>query len=50
MKKLVAVTLCAALSVGMMTGCGKEEKKADDSVIKIGVLAPLTGTNAEYGN
>lgn len=49
MKKLVAVTLCAALSVGMMTGCGKEEKKADDSVIKIGVLAPLTGTNAEYG-
>lgn len=48
MKKLIAIALCVVMLLGVLTGCGAKTK-ADNKVIKIGVLAPLTGTNAEYG-
>ena len=36
--------------LGCFAGCGAKEAEADQTgPIKIGVLAPLTGTNAEYG-
>ncbi len=49
MKKLIAIALCVVMLMGVLAGCGSEKKASDSSVIKIGVLAPLTGTNAEYG-
>lgn len=50
MKKLLAIALCAVSMLGIFAGCGeKQEAAADSNVIKLGVLAPLTGTNAEYG-
>ncbi|MEG7531059.1 MAG: ABC transporter substrate-binding protein [Hungatella sp.] len=51
MKKILALTLCVGLSFGSLTGCGasKTSAPAADEAIKLGVLAPLTGTNAEYG-
>lgn len=48
MKKVLAIVLCTLMLVGCLAGCGSS-KSSDSSVIKIGVLAPLTGTNAEYG-
>ena len=50
MKKVIALALSAVLALGCLAGCsGNSEPVAAGSTIKIGVLAPLTGTNAEYG-
>ena len=50
MKKVIALALSAVLGLGCLAGCsGNSEPVAAGSTIKIGVLAPLTGTNAEYG-
>ena len=48
MKKIIAVMISALLCAGVVFAMGGFDKGADD-VIEIGVLAPLTGTNAEYG-
>lgn len=49
MKKIVCIVMAAVMAVALFTGCaGKGEAKAD--TIKIGVLAPLTGAVAQYGN
>lgn len=49
-KKFLSVLLASAVMVGALTGCGNEEKKADDTnVIKVGVFLPLTGDNAAGG-
>lgn len=42
--KAAAVLFCGIL----LAGCG-EKKAAAPKVLKLGVLAPLTGTNAEFG-
>ena len=52
MKKLFSILAVAMLA---FTGCGnkKEDTKAaaaDKTVIKVGVIAPLTGDVAQYGN
>ena len=44
MKKIFLVML---LVTAFIVGCGK--KSADGNVIKIGVIAPLTGNYAQYG-
>lgn len=50
MKKVIALALSAVLGLGCLAGCsGNSEPVTAGSTIKIGVLAPLTGTNAEYG-
>lgn len=50
MKKLLALALSAVLALGAMAGCSSQPSTVEaGSTIKIGVLAPLTGTNAEYG-
>ena len=51
MKKFVLVLLVGlALTAVLFAGGGKEQASGPASkVLKLGVLAPLTGTNAEYG-
>lgn len=61
MKRLLAIGLTAAMLVGSLVGCGSSSSSStsgssssaaaseEKSTIKFGVLAPLTGTNAEYG-
>ena len=48
-KKVLAALMCAAMTVGMLAGCGGEEKAADQNVVKVGVFLPLTGDNAAGG-
>lgn len=56
-KRLLALSVCVLMTAAAATGCGKTENKggADTTpgktvpTYKIGVLAPITGTNAEYG-
>lgn len=50
MKKLLAFALSTVMMMGCFTGCAsQQDQPPTDGNIKIGVLAPLTGTNAEYG-
>ena len=55
-KKGLASLLCVTLFVTLISGCSSDansdsDNKAGkgDNVVKLGLLAPLTGTNAEYG-
>lgn len=48
-KKLLSVMAVSALAMGLFTGCGGEEKAADQNVVKVGVFLPLTGDNAAGG-
>ena len=48
-KKLLSVMAVSALAMGLFTGCGGEEKAADQNVGKVGVFLPLTGDNAAGG-
>jgi branched-chain amino acid transport system substrate-binding protein len=51
MKRVVCGLACGILTVALFAG-GRTEAKgasAGEKVLKLGVLAPLTGTNAEYG-
>ena len=48
-KKLFSVMAVSALAMGLFTGCGGEEKAADQNVVKVGVFLPLTGDNADGG-
>ena len=52
MKKVLALTLSACMSMGLMTGCGSSSAgssssggSSDAKVIKIGVFEPTTGEN-----
>ncbi len=48
-KKLLSVMAVSALAMGLFTGCGGEEKAADQNIVKVGVFLPLTGDNAAGG-
>ena len=48
-KKLLSVMAVSSLAMGLFTGCGGEEKAADQNVVKVGVFLPLTGDNAAGG-
>ena len=48
-KKLLSVMAVSALAMGLFTGCGGEEKAADQNVVKVVVFLPLTGDNAAGG-
>ena len=48
-KKLLSVMAVSALAMRLFTGCGGEEKAADQNVVKVGVFLPLTGDNAAGG-
>ncbi|RPF47560.1 branched-chain amino acid transport system substrate-binding protein [Hydrogenoanaerobacterium saccharovorans] len=60
MKKLLALVLSVLMLAALVTGCASTPSSgsapaadgsapAEKRTIKLGVLAPLTGTNAEYG-
>jgi branched-chain amino acid transport system substrate-binding protein len=51
MKRLVCGLVCGILTTVLFAGGGTETKGSStgEKVLKLGVLAPLTGTNAEYG-
>lgn len=49
LKKILSVMAVSALAMGLLTGCGGEEKAADSDVVKVGVFLPLTGDNAAGG-
>ena len=50
MKKLLTVILSASLAMSILAGCsGGKESESGEKSLDIGVLAPLTGVNAEYG-
>lgn len=56
MKKVLALTLSACMSMGLMTGCGSSSAgssssggSSDAKVIKIGVFEPTTGENGGCG-
>ena len=49
MKKFVAVLLACLMVVGMLAGCGSS-KTAKNTALRIGMIGPLTGDAAVYGN
>ncbi len=49
MRKAIVLVLALSLLAFSVFAAGQSEKATASNVIKLGVLAPLTGTNAEYG-
>ena len=49
MKKFVALLLACLMVVGMLAGCGSS-KTAKNTALRIGMIGPLTGDAAVYGN
>lgn len=50
-KKIMSAAVVTAMTVGMLAGCGGNDKKAEggDDVFKIGSIGPVTGAAAIYG-
>ena len=44
--KMAALLMACLMLVAMLAGCGK---KADENVVKIGLIGPQTGAVAAYG-
>lgn len=49
MKKVIAMIMAIAMVAAMCTGCGASKEAKDPNTIRIGLTAPLTGSNAVYG-
>lgn len=53
-KKLLSISMCAALTLSLVTGCGAGSESGSGSsssdVFKIGAIGPFTGSAAAYGN
>lgn len=55
MKKLISLTLAAAMTMSLLTGCGSNGSAGTDSAdasaetFKIGGIGPITGAGAVYG-
>ena len=55
MKKLISLTLAAAMTMSLLTGCGSNSSAGTDSAdasaetFKIGGIGPITGAGAVYG-
>lgn len=49
MTQILALALVAVMALSMLVACNNSENTEDDGVIKIGLLAPLTGDVAQYG-
>ena len=47
-KRILALTVSAALAVSCFAGCGNGAKKNSDTIV-IGCSGPLTGDAAQYG-
>lgn len=50
MKKILGTLIVTGLLAGLISGCGaNSETKADSDTIRIGLAAPISGTQAQYG-
>ena len=49
MKRMFFVLFCVILTAAVFGGGQKQDAVGGKATLKLGVLAPLTGTNAEYG-
>ena len=54
-KKLLSISMCAALALSLITGCGAGSESGSSSssssdTFKIGAIGPFTGGAAAYGN
>ena len=55
MKKLISLTLAAAMTMSLLAGCGSNSSAGTDSAdasaetFKIGGIGPITGAGAVYG-
>jgi branched-chain amino acid transport system substrate-binding protein len=49
MKRVIGIVLTAFLALPLFAGGGADKGGPASKTIRLGVLAPLTGTNAEYG-
>lgn len=50
MKKTLAILAITGLLIGLMSGCGVSgESKAGGGTLRIGLAAPISGTQAQYG-
>ncbi len=54
-KKLLSISMCAALALSLVTGCGAGSgsdsgSSSSSDVFKIGAIGPFTGGAAAYGN
>ncbi len=49
MKKLLSVLLTVVMAASLLAGCGGSASKGSDDTFKIGVIGPLTGGAAAYG-
>lgn len=55
MKKLISLTLAAAMTMSLLAGCGSNGSAGTDSAdasaetFKIGGIGPITGAGAVYG-
>ena len=54
-KKLLSISMCAALALSLVAGCGAGSESGSSSssssdVFKIGAIGPFTGGAAAYGN
>ncbi len=49
MKKVFAFVMAFVMVAAMFAGCGSSAGAGDPNTIKIGLTAPLTGSNAVYG-
>lgn len=47
---VLAVVLFLVVGLSLLSGCSNEAAKSDDMVLKLGVLGPLTGENAWFGD
>ncbi|SFD48629.1 ABC transporter substrate-binding protein [Clostridium uliginosum] len=48
-KKLLSGLLASVMAITFLAGCGANGGKADNSVIKIGAIGPLSGAASTYG-
>lgn len=47
--KKMAILLTLATAVGLLGGCGSQDSSSGSSEIKIGVIMPITGSVAQFG-
>lgn len=49
MKKFSALVVVTGLLAGLLSGCGGGNTQSDSNTLRIGLAAPISGTQAQYG-
>lgn len=48
-KKLLTGILASTMAMSLLAGCGASKNSADDNILKIGAIGPLSGAASTYG-